>query len=50
MDKKKLTDEEVWQLLKEPYDCENCLNYEYYGEEDGWQCRCPFAPPCEFKY
>mgnify|MGYP003502275255 CR=1 FL=1 len=31
----------------ESFDCEFCLNYEWFGVEDGYQCRYPFAPPCD---
>lgn len=31
----------------EMYDYTHCLNYEYYDEEIGYQCRYIFCPPCE---
>lgn len=45
--KKKLSYDEIWDLLKEPCECKNCLNYEYFGEEDDWQCIYTSAPPCQ---
>lgn len=31
----------------ETFDCKHCLNYEWFGEEDGYQCIYTFAPPCD---
>lgn len=43
---RKLTDEEIWELYKEPCECKNCLNYEYIDEVVGWQCCYADFPPC----
>ena len=45
--KKSLTDQQIWDMMEEKYRCEDCLNYEYYDEEVGYQCRYAFCPPCE---
>lgn len=31
----------------ETFDCEHCLNYEWWNEEIGYQCRYLSAPPCD---
>lgn len=31
----------------EAFDCEHCLNWEWFGDEEGYQCRYLFAPPCD---
>jgi hypothetical protein len=31
----------------EAFDCKHCLNWEWFGDEDGYQCSFLFAPPCD---
>lgn len=30
----------------ETFDCQHCLNYEWWDDEIGYQCRYIFEPPC----
>lgn len=32
---------------EEAFKCEDCLNYEWYDEEIGYQCIYQFQPPCD---
>lgn len=39
--------EETKKQNPEAFDCEHCLNYEWYDDEIGYQCRYIFQPPCD---
>lgn len=47
--KKSLSYDEIWKLMEEKCNCEDCLNYEWVDDEVGWRCSYS-CPPCEIQH